>query len=152
MKKLIATAAFVGLLMTGPAYAQSLPLIPTVNEYIINEGGYGGGYGDTNPYPSSYPKNSNGCAYSFTGISPPVVYGNCITDAQIQAEVISVLKKTGWLSGLNNMFIVYTPPGEGICFDTGGVRPAALTFITVAIIASSLVAHTRVLQNRSYTR
>src|SRR5579883_3052887 len=70
--------------------------------YIQNSGSFGGSYVDTTPFPAS-------------GCSDPFTPGNCLTDAQIQAEVQNVMAIKGWTGGLNKMFFVYTPSGEGSC-------------------------------------
>lgn len=70
--------------------------------YILNAGSFAGSYVDTSPYPAS------GCVDSFTP-------GNCLTDAQIQAEIQKVMALKGWSGGLNNMFLLFTSSGEGSC-------------------------------------
>ena len=72
--------------------------------YILNAGGFRGFAVDTSPYPAS------GCTDSLTP-------GNCITDAQIKAEIQKVMLSKGWTGGLNNQFLLYTSSGEGSCFD-----------------------------------
>jgi len=74
-------------------------------QYIQNKGGLGGSYVDTDPYPAS------GC----TDTATP---GNCITDAQLQTELLKVMALKGWTGGLNRMFQVFTSSGEGSCFDS----------------------------------
>jgi len=74
-------------------------------QYIQNKGGFGGSYIDTNPYPAS------GCS----DLDTP---GNCITDAQLEAELLNVMALKGWTGGLNKMFFVYTSSNEGSCFDS----------------------------------
>jgi hypothetical protein len=60
---------------------------------------------DTNPYPAS-------------ACSDSVTPGNCITDAQLQAEIQKVMTAHGWTPGFNKIFIVFTSTGEGSCFDS----------------------------------
>jgi len=72
--------------------------------YIKNLGGLGGSYVDTRAYPAS-------------GCTDPVTPGNCLSDAQIQREVKHVMALTGWTSGLNHLFLVFTSSGEGSCLD-----------------------------------
>ena len=72
--------------------------------YVKSTGGFGGFVVDTNPYPAS------GCNDGVTGT-------NCITDAQLQAEISRVMGVKGWTSGLNKMFLVFTSSGEGSCFN-----------------------------------
>jgi hypothetical protein len=77
-----------------------------VTSYISNAGSLGGAYVDTSPYPAS------GCTDSITP-------GNCLTDAQIQAEVTKVMALKGWTPGINKIFLVYTGKGEGSCYSAG---------------------------------
>jgi len=76
-----------------------------VNTYFVGIGGLVASVVDTNPYPAS------GCTDGVTGT-------NCITDAQLQAEISKVLTAQKWTPGLNKMFIVFTSTGEGSCFDS----------------------------------
>ncbi len=76
----------------------------TVTKYFTAKGGMVGTVVDTDPYPTS------GCTDSVTGT-------NCITDAQLQAEISKVMTAQGWTPGLNKMFIVFTSTGEGSCTD-----------------------------------
>jgi len=43
--------------------------------------------------------------------------GNCLTDAQIQAKIASVMDAQGWTGGMNKMFLLFTSSGMGSCFD-----------------------------------
>ena len=45
----------------------------------------------------------------------PVTPGNCLTDAQVQAELLRVIQAFKWNVGPNNIFLVYTSSGEGSC-------------------------------------
>lgn len=74
-------------------------------KYFVGKGGLSGSYVDTNPYPAS------GCTDSVTP-------GNCVTDAQLQAEITRVMTLKGWTPGLNKMFLMFTSTGEGSCFDS----------------------------------
>lgn len=78
-----------------------------VTSYIRNRPGGYYTYVDTNPYPAS-------------GCTDTVTPGNCITDAQIQAEIQRVMTLNGWTGGLNKLFLLYTSSGEGSCFDSSG--------------------------------
>jgi hypothetical protein len=74
--------------------------------YIQNKGALGSHYyTDSSPFPAS------ACTDAHTP-------GNCLTDAQIRAEVRKLLGFAGLSGGLNQMFLVYTPIGEGSCFDS----------------------------------
>jgi len=73
---------------------------------VILTNGLAGFTVDNAPYPAS-------------GCSDTATPGNCITDAQIQAEIQKVMGLNGWTSGPNKMFLLYTSRGEGSCFDAG---------------------------------
>jgi hypothetical protein len=74
-------------------------------KYFKPIGGLTASYLDTNAYPAS------GCTDSVTP-------GNCITDAQLQAEITRVMTLEGWTPGLNKIFLVFTSAGEGSCIGT----------------------------------
>jgi hypothetical protein len=74
----------------------------TVTTYVKNAGSLGGTYTDTTAYPAS------GCTDTYTP-------GGCLSDAQLQAEITSVMKLKGWTGGLNKMFLLFTSSGEGSC-------------------------------------
>lgn len=76
-----------------------------VKTYFVGIGGLVASVVDKDPYPAS-------------GCSDSVTPGNCITDAQLQAEISKVLTAQKWTPGLNKMFIVFTSTGEGSCFDS----------------------------------
>lgn len=72
-------------------------------------------YGATWMDNTAFPKNQ--CSYSDVG-------SNCITDANIQAEVIADAKAHGISNSTTDMFFVFTPENEGSCFDSGCSAPA----------------------------
>ena len=76
----------------------------TTRTYHLPIGSLAATYVDTHAYPAS------GC----TDTATP---GNCITDAQLEAEIASVMATNGWTGGNNKLFLVYTSSGEGSCFD-----------------------------------
>jgi hypothetical protein len=61
-------------------------------------------YVDTSPYPAS------GCTDSFTP-------GNCVSDAQIRAEIQKAMAAQMWTGGDNKLFLLFTSSGEGSCFN-----------------------------------
>jgi hypothetical protein len=77
-----------------------------VTSYVVNAGYFAGYYVDSGALPAS------GCSDSYTP-------NNCITDAQIQAEVAHAMTINGWTGGMNKIFILFTSSGEGSCFDSG---------------------------------
>lgn len=79
--------------------------------YIHNTGRFGGAFIDTSPYPASR------CA-------DPTTPGNCLTDAQIRNEIRKVIARTGWLVGLNRVFLLFTSSGEGSCIDSSNAQCA----------------------------
>lgn len=42
----------------------------------------------------------------------------CLTDAQLQSKISSVVSAQGWPTGLGSEYFLFTPPGLGSCFDT----------------------------------
>jgi outer membrane protein assembly factor BamB len=71
---------------------------------IIDSSTFGGAYIDTSAYPAS-------------ACSDQITPNDCLTDAQIQAEVAKAMTANNWTSGLTHMFFVFTSQGEGSCFD-----------------------------------
>jgi len=76
----------------------------STKNYITGTGGLVTAVNDTQPFPVS------GCN--------AVIGPNCITDAQLQAEVQRFMGVRGWTGGLDKLFLVFTSSGEGSCFDT----------------------------------
>ena len=80
--------------------------VPT--QYYDNNGAirykstFGGAYIDTDPFPPS------GCGQASI----------CLTDAQLQAEIQTVLMRQGWHGGTSNMFFLFTPDGVASCADS----------------------------------
>jgi len=91
--------------------SQYYEIVNNVTNYIPNWGSLGEYYVDTSPYPASA---CNG-AYSVPGV---VTAGNCITDAQITAEIQRVMAIKGWTGGYNKIFMLFTARGEGSCFNS----------------------------------
>lgn len=83
-----------------------------VNHYFVDGASLGGAFVDTDAYPPA------GCVDS--AVHAP----NCITDAQLQAELTKVMTLKGWKAALNHMFLVFTSQGEGSCFDSSSTQCA----------------------------
>jgi hypothetical protein len=94
---------------------QYYQIVGTVKTYLQNKGSLGGSYVDTSAYPAS------GCSDSATP-------GNCITDAQIQAEIQNVMTLKGWTGAINKMFLLFTSSGEGSCFDSSSTSCAYVQY------------------------
>jgi hypothetical protein len=96
----------------GSNNTQYYETIKSINKkYIQDKGGFGGSYVDTSAYPTS------GCTDSVTP-------GNCITDAQVQAEIKKVMGLNGWTGGLSKIFFLFTSSGEGSCFTSASTSCA----------------------------
>lgn len=80
------------------------------NNFISYSVAYGGSATVTTAFPAS------GCAnYTLgSGASSKV----CLTDAQVQHEVSSVIASKAWPTGLGTEFFLMTPTGVGECFDS----------------------------------
>jgi hypothetical protein len=52
----------------------------------------------------------------------------CLTDAQLETEIQTVMTAQGWHGGLNHMFFLMTPNGVGSCFDASGSECTTNTF------------------------
>lgn len=87
----------------------------TTTQFIQNKGGLAGFFVDTSPYPAS-------------GCNDAATPGNCITDAQVQAEITKVMGIKGWTASLNHMFLLFTSSGEGSCFDSSSTTCAYVQY------------------------
>jgi hypothetical protein len=94
---------------------QYYQIVGSLKTFIQNKGGLGGFFVDTAAYPAS------GCSDSATP-------GNCITDAQVHAEIQKVMTTKGWTGGLNKMFLLFTSSGEGSCFDSSSTTCAYVQY------------------------
>ena len=72
---------------------------------------YGGAVTDTTAYPTS------GTCPTYSGVES---FTACITDAELEAEVESVVNAQGWPDGLGAEYYVVLPPHAGSCFETAG--------------------------------
>jgi hypothetical protein len=61
-----------------------------------------------------------------SGCNDSATPGNCLSDSQIQAEVTHAIAVNGWRATPTNMFFVFTPKGEGSCFNNSST--CAFTF------------------------
>jgi len=77
------------------------------NGSIAYSNTFGGSVTDTHAFPAS------GCPL-YNGLA------ECLTDAQIIAEVDSVIAAQGWTRNASTIFFMFTPSNVGSCFDSGG--------------------------------
>lgn len=104
------------------AYAQALFLLDYPRHGISN---LTTEYYQTIGATTTYPNNAGTLAaavydaspYPASGCNDTATPGNCLTDAQIQAEILKVMKAYGWTGNINTIFLLYTSSGEGSCFD-----------------------------------
>lgn len=77
----------------------------TSPKYIQNAGRLARVFTDTSAYPAS-------------GCSDPATPGNCISDAQIRAEIQKIITANGVTPSINDIFLLFTSSGEGSCFGS----------------------------------
>jgi len=85
-------------------YATDTQYYDSSNSNIAYASTVGDSTTDTTPYPA------NGCTDRATTI--------CLSDAQLQAELMSVMAAKGWSAssgGVQNLFFLFTPKGVGSC-------------------------------------
>jgi hypothetical protein len=99
------------------------PYLLGTTYYINNTGGQTNGFGGLGMLKGAYTVTSDYPAAGPACGSNP----NCITDAQIQAEILSVMNLRGWTGGLNAMFLLFTSSGEGSCIPTSNGPACAYT-------------------------
>jgi hypothetical protein len=78
--------------------------------WITNQSTFGGSYVATNAFPAS------GCNDGVNSV--------CLTDAQLQTEIHSVITANGWPAGKDSLFIIMTPDGVGSCADNSNTQCA----------------------------
>jgi hypothetical protein len=103
----LAHAAFYNGHGLGNTNTQYFQMTPNANGgtdvvYPSNQGQLLGAVLDQNPYPAS-------------GCNDPATPGNCLTDAQIQAEIVRIIQFEKWPVGQNVIYVIYTSAGEGSC-------------------------------------
>jgi hypothetical protein len=91
-----------GLLNTATQYYQ---VVGGVKTAIANTSTFAGSWTDTSAYPAS------GCKDSATP-------GNCLTDAQIQAEITRAITANKWTPTQSKVFFLFTSSKEGSCFGS----------------------------------
>jgi hypothetical protein len=109
----------------------------TTKKYIQNSGKLAGSYVDTSAYPAS-------------GCSDTATPGNCITDAQLEAELEKVMTLKGWSGGLGKMFLVFTSSGEGSCFDSSNAQCAYTYYCAYHGYFTNSSAQTVIYSNEPY--
>ncbi len=72
--------------------------------HIAYRSTFGGSVVDTNPYPAS-------------GCDDAPYASICLTNAQLQAEILSVVNREGWPKDGSAMYFLFTPKGVGSCFN-----------------------------------
>jgi hypothetical protein len=86
---------------------QYYQVVGGVQQNIVNASKLAASWVDTGAYPKS-------------GCTDPATPGNCLTDAQIQAEVSHAISVNGWTASATNGFFVFTARDEGSCFSQSG--------------------------------
>ena len=108
----------------------------TTKTWINAVGANGGTYIDTAAYPTS------GCVDSVTP-------SHCLTDTQLKAEITRVMNLKGWTGGLNKMYMLYTQPGAGSCFDSSG-QACSYTYYCAYHSSFTLNSQTVIYANEPY--
>ena len=103
LKAFLADYAGHGISNNSTQYYQ---VVSSTTTYVHDTSGFAAAVVDTDAYPAS------GCTDSATP-------GDCITDAQIQAEIQHVITANHWTAGPAKMFLMFTSSGEGSCFNSG---------------------------------
>ena len=112
---------------TGTQYYQ---VVNGAKQYVQNKSTFAGTTVDTNPLPPLDPVNCPDTPVAATngGANPPSTTAGCVTDAQLQQEISTVVRAHGWPVNNNTEYFVYTAPNIGTCFpaqvteEVGGVQ------------------------------
>lgn len=82
--------------------------------------GFGGALTDTAPYPVDADHgNADGCNVTQTGVSSDPIYTQCLTDAQVQTELLALIAAHGLPGDTNAIYFVHLPPGVDECDGPG---------------------------------
>ncbi|HEX3454074.1 MAG TPA: hypothetical protein VHS03_05575 [Gaiellaceae bacterium] len=114
---------------TGTQYYQ---VVNGAKQYVQNKSTFAGTTVDTDPLPPLDPVNCPDTPVAATngGANPPSTTAGCVTDAQLQQEISTVVRTHGWPVNNNTEYFVYTAPNIGTCFpaqvseEEGGVGTA----------------------------
>ncbi len=119
-------------------YSVSGNYISTINQYfadVAHDSGMGSNvYAAATQYSGIQYSSSVGATTTATNAFPtsgcPVYTGvtDCLTDAQLQAEIDTVINAQGWTRNGTNMFFLFTPQNVGSCFDSGGSQCTYTTY------------------------
>ncbi len=87
-------------------------------QYVQNKTTFAGSALDTDPLPPLDPVNCPDTAFAANNgpPNPPSTTAGCVTDAQVQQEISTVVKQHGWPTNNNTEFFLYTAPDIGTCF------------------------------------
>jgi hypothetical protein len=113
-----------------PGYSVSADYISKINQYfadVAHDSNMNSNvYASDTQYSSIQYNSTVGASTTATNAFPasgcPVYAGvtDCLTDAQLTAEIDTVINAQGWTRNGTNMFFLFTPKDVGSCFDSGG--------------------------------
>ncbi|HLX31656.1 MAG TPA: hypothetical protein VKR79_02685 [Gaiellaceae bacterium] len=86
--------------------------------YVQEHSTFSGTYTDTDPLPPLDPVNCPDTPVAATngGASVPSTTAGCVTDAQVQQEISTVVRREGWTVSNTTEFFMFTAPNIGTCF------------------------------------
>lgn len=86
--------------------------------YVQEHTTFAGTYADSDPLPTLDPVNCPDTPVAATngGASVPSTSAGCVTDAQVQQEISTVVKREGWPVSNTTEFFMFTAPNIGTCF------------------------------------
>ena len=81
---------------------------------------YGGAYVDSNPYPASECIDPAPLTLAGELFVPGLGPEKCFSDAQLRAQLGAFVKEHALPTGLEQIYVLLTPPGVTVCLDAGG--------------------------------
>ncbi len=95
------------------------------NEPAYNRVTYKGSYVDTTPYPSSGCEDPHPLKTDLVSKVGPLA---CLTDVQIREHLKFFIEQHHLPRGMNTIYYILTPPGVGVCLDSGGPKGHCSSF------------------------
>lgn len=113
-----------------------------INAYFANVAADSGGQQNVYSTDAQYTDSTGNAAYDSTfagavtatnaypanGCTPGSGYTKCLTDAQLQAEINTVINANSLPRGINEMYFIFTPAGVDSCTDGSSITCASNFF------------------------
>ena len=113
----------------------------STTQYVQYKTTFAGSVLDQDALPPQDPINCPDTAVAATngGASAPTTTASCVTDAQLQHEISTVVKREGWPVSNHTEFFMFTAPHMGTCFPATvtATKTGLTTSVTVPLCSFS---------------